>query len=76
MRIKLSHLRYAFMRTAWILVVFAALLAGLAIWGGRSLEDIAWGALPGFVIWLISFLYWAWRTQEKRADNPRPGEWS
>jgi len=76
MSIKLRHLRYAFMRTAWIPLIFALLIAVLAIRDRRTIEDIAWASIPGLVVWLVCFAYWLRRTQKKTADNPRPGEWS
>lgn len=74
MGIQLRHLRYAFARTASLLIVLMALLVINAAPGQRTLEDTLWGAGAGLTIWACFFAYWIWRTQKKRADKPRPGE--
>lgn len=76
MGIKLHHVRYAFAQTAWILVLFGALIAWIAITERRSFEDLLWASVPGVIIWFGFFMYWIWRTQKSRSDKPRPGEWS
>lgn len=75
MGVQLRHLRYAFARSVGILIAFIALLLINAASERRTLEDMLWGAGAGMTIWACFFAYWIWRTQKRRADNPRPGEW-
>jgi len=50
MGVQLRHLRYAFARSAGILIVFLALLLINAASGRRTLEDMLWGAGAGMTI--------------------------
>jgi hypothetical protein len=76
MSIKLRHVRYAFVRTADILVGFVVVLVALAVFGRRTIEDMLWASGAAFIMWACFFAYWLWRTQKERSDNPPPGEWS
>lgn len=76
MSIGLRHVRYAFMRTIDILIGLIFVLAVLAVFGQRTVEDMLWASGAAFIMWACFFAYWLGRTQKKRSDNPRPGEWS
>jgi Na+/melibiose symporter-like transporter len=76
MGIKLRHVRFAFMRTAGILVVFLVVLVALAAFGERTVEDMLWGSGAAIIMWTGFFAYWLWCTQKKKSHHPPPGEWS
>lgn len=66
MGIEPRHIRYAFVRSAWVLALFLGVVIFLTIRDGRTLEDFLWGLSPGLVIWAGFFAYWLWRTQQSR----------
>lgn len=65
MDIRGHHIRYALMRTAWMLALVAVLVL-LTVLERRTLEDFLWGLAPLTILWAALFAYALWRTQKQR----------